>query len=325
MHRSFVVILIFLLAMPIAGVNAQGCVSASYSTWKEQMRPGESGYLASVYVQNMCSGPTNLILKLITVDGDPSNDVEVPAYLKPGEGKTYDFKTFIPSYYEDKELTFYVEIYQNVGSAYALVGTLPKLKLIVFPNFTIVVRSYNATVRAGEKILAGILASEEAVNSLYDATAYLISPGKRIRLQVIKLNLYPNRETKFYVDVPNSTQPGTYSLHFEIHKKKYKLSESDPLTDPEVTILPAVTTTWKTTTQPTTTEEMTTTITTTTTVPEETQTTSTLVNVTITKTTAAPLSEVMMVVAIAMMVAAIALLTASVMLLRRRAHPSPSG
>ncbi|MEM3372345.1 MAG: hypothetical protein QXO55_07040 [Candidatus Korarchaeum sp.] len=142
------------------------CVEAGYASYREQMKPGESGYLAYVYVRNTCSQPINLILKLITVDREPSNDVEVPVYLDPGREKTQGLRMFVPLDYEDKELVFYVEVYQNLGNAYVPVLTLPKLRTMVFPDFSIVVYSYNTAASAGSKILVGIRASTEAVNSL---------------------------------------------------------------------------------------------------------------------------------------------------------------
>ncbi len=167
----------------------------------------------------------------------------------PG-GETRTFKTFVSPYYRGEVLTYYVRIYRDGKTEYLLVKTLPEQKVRVLRNFGICITSYNMTVGAGERIIVGIWASEEAVIPTYDAIAeFLISPHGKMYLQSIGLNLYPNEETRFYVDVPNSTKPGTYKLRFEIHKE-YKLSESDPLIDPEVTILPAVATTWKTTTQP---------------------------------------------------------------------------
>ncbi|MEM0192585.1 MAG: hypothetical protein QXJ48_05550 [Candidatus Korarchaeum sp.] len=290
------------------------CVEADYESYREQMKPGESGYLAQVYVRNTCSQPINLILKLITVDREPSNDVEVPVYLNPGEGKTQRLRTFVPLDYEDKVLPFYVEVYQNLGNAYVPVLTLKKLSTVVFPDFSIVVYSYNETVSAGEKILAGISASTEAVNSLYDAVASLISGG-RTKIQVVKVNLYPNRETKFYVDVPKDMRPGEYKLHFEIYKRKYKLAESNLLVDPAVTILPAVTVTrTEVSTTPTTsvitTSEVGHTI-------EVTRESTTSPQATVSSEAPTP-GEKMLLIAIALMILALAVLAVSVILLLRR-------
>lgn len=220
-------------------LGRSSCIAAYYDSYTDRMRPGESG---SVYVNliNYCSYPVNLIAKAITLDGDPGNDFETPFYLSSGESKTARIRISVPSYYEDKTLQFYVIIYQMTGNAYAPVIELPKLSVLVFPEFSIFVRTFNSTVTAGGKLLVSIKASEDAVNSMYDAIAFLstdIEPPTKI--QMIKLSLYPNRETKFYVDIPKDMRPGTYKLSFEIWKKKYKLSESDPLNRPLITVLPA--------------------------------------------------------------------------------------
>ena len=236
---KWIAILMLAVILLTPSLGQSSCIAASYVSYTERVRPGESGLL-DVNLINYCSYPVNLIAKVITLDGDPGNDYEAPVYLNPGEEKIARMRISVHSYYGNKTLQFYVVIYQMVGSAYTPVIELPKLSVLVFPEFSIFVRTFNNTVEAGGKLLVGIKASEDAVNSIYDAVAFLSTDAEPpTKIQVIELNLYPNRETKFYVDIPKNMRPGTYHLSFEIWKKNYKLSESDPLNRPLITVLPA--------------------------------------------------------------------------------------
>ncbi|GEM_PF-1616107 len=253
-HSRWIAILVLSTILLTPSLGWSSCITASYNTYTERIRPGESG-LVDINLINHCSYPVNLIAKAITLDGDPGNDFETSVYLNPGESKAARIRISVPSYYEDKTLQFYVVIYQMVGNAYAPVIELPKLSVLVFPEFSIFVRTFNSTVTAGGRLLVSIKASKDAVNSIYDAIVFLstdIEPPTKI--QMIKLSLYPNRETNFYVDIPKNMRPGTYKLSFEIWKKKYKLSESDPLNRPLITVLPAPETPTYTTPTQTTTE-----------------------------------------------------------------------
>ncbi|MCS7103660.1 MAG: hypothetical protein NZ992_07265 [Candidatus Korarchaeum sp.] len=240
-YALLILLILGVASLQLASSDAQtSCIIANYFDYRQVMRPGESGHVVAVYIKNLCSEPTDLILRLIMLDDEPTNDVDLPVNLKPGEEQiVYGFVTFVPRDYEEKYLPFYVEFYQNVRGAYTQIGYLPTLNITVFPDFEVTIYTEDKTVKAGEKILISVKASEETTSSHYNLTVYFVSGIKRLRIQVIELQLDPDKERKIYLDVPSSTVPGDYDLHLEVWKGRYRLSESDPETDPRIKVLPA--------------------------------------------------------------------------------------